>query len=1576
MNSRAKPRRPSRRARRICGVLCAALALARSQAFAFQVISPPPAEAPVETTAFSIPETLLVRGLYERAMGHVEARRFGEAIADLQTILEKHEGELLPGERPKSKAGRASEGLVHAGAAQRARLALFGLPHEAVTSYRERHENEAARALAVGRERQDVEALVEVGRRWPLTTSAVRAFVAVGDLELERGNEREALHAWARAIATCLRDATIAPEDALAWRQIPARLASATADPLVQALAARAAWAMTRSDAERHGDRMQDRERGLRLPTADTLPGPLPSERADAWAQPFALPAHPYREPASESVRDALFAVRSGERLYVSNSLRLMCLHAYTGELLWDSGEPRGWSDLSTSQRGEMSKGVDRKAGLVAPAVSDTVVVASLQLPFTLHRTDNFGTIKILTPIPERRLFAFDAATGRKLWDHAPALPWDGETGTLAQRTNAAAPPVIAGSRVLVPCVRMQGRINYHVGCFDLFTGELLWSRDVISGQREQNMFGRSEHEFCAAPLCVEGDKVVALTQLGTIAVLDLFTGEILWETLHETIEIPRSRAFDAPQYPNEWRNAPPLVQEGVIVATPFNSRDLLALDLETGVLLWSLDVKSIQNVAGRSRADVLFGASRDAIYVGGDRWLALHMPAGLGVRGALRPKAESPDDDTALLKSLGGRPVLAQDRIVDPRVNERYDFDRETGARIGVTRWAEGSTGGNVLLGTGEMFVVSNQDVRGYFEWDVLVGRARADLALASSDTTRVLRLARLLDGRGASEWQRGESEAARTHLLEAQNALERVLAPGSPARSSDDSTSALGAVYHSVLRQSARVRAGLADSRGALADLRLARAHAPDAASLRDTLLEELAILGEREDTPGADPAAVAAALSELERSCAELSLQVGARIPNDTSSTPFGVELLPLVAARGEERTAAPEIPIGLWVLIRRDEICARRNDSAGEFAALHAILEHYPDVEVLTWKAGELARLRIESLLSSGARAGYELFEERAQSLYDQGVRAHDDALLRRVVDLYPASRAARTANDARLELALSSSDLVSVARIVIAELRDGFSVETADAQETSRLLRLADAFGRVGNGEARGGLLRALATNAGERASDNPSDAGATLRQLAAAAPRYASGTRAPPRGRFASGTDSASERTFVGDHELLGCTLPDAPEGAVLPDRPTTLVFARSLGNFTTNLTAVDSTDPTAERWSADLPSRTAQGGGTWPRRSAFAAGRVLVAGNDVVVAYESETGLEAWTWTPDSSVELAALAAESGIAVVLASDRSSGERWFVAGLDARTGAELWRATSIDALVQRVPLLSNGRVVLLPSPGRTQVVVLDLFTGSRVRRFDLDTPVVATVASDAWIEGDRLIVPWFVQQSNVERNHVLAYDLATGTRAWRVPLTDARGARWLAGVLQQEGRTWLYLQGRGSNESGITEQSLACLDTRIGALTPLSAVRIGSDDRILGLGRATRVVLPAGPIAVLSPRTGGGRGPLGEARLRAIDLDRGERWVQGLGIPFDELSSATLPVAVASDTILVVVTVPNPSLVQGSLMRADLRAFDLATGQPRGIRGVRMESTKDVPQPIPLGDVLIVRTKTQLEFLK
>ena len=391
------------------------------------------------------------------------------------------------------------------------------LPSVARDRYRERFEPEAEEALTEALTRGGRRTLVEVARRYPYTNAGIRAWFAVGDLELEFGNADACLAAWRRGEEQLAVLGEPVPVGALQRREAVADLVLDLESSV--------------GDATLRG--------GMRLPGPDTGIGPLPMENSDRWVLAD-LDMEPFNGTRRTEFYN-LFPMLAGDKLLVTSSLRLHCIDAFSSELLWTTDEPAGWEDLAKWTRKSLFEGIDRNLCLIAPAAGSGVAVAALQVPYANSEDHDYQGIDILKPIPERRLHAFDLETGEPLWNHAPPIDWDGEFGSYEQVMLVAAPPVVTGSRVIVPCYRMRGRILFQVACYDLRSGERLWSTPLVSGQSELNMFGRQTHEFCGAPVTVDGDGVFVLSQLGTIARVDLFTGRIVWESRYEQIDILRT---------------------------------------------------------------------------------------------------------------------------------------------------------------------------------------------------------------------------------------------------------------------------------------------------------------------------------------------------------------------------------------------------------------------------------------------------------------------------------------------------------------------------------------------------------------------------------------------------------------------------------------------------------------------------------------------------------------------------------------------------------------------------------------------------------------------------------------------------------------------------------------------------------------------------------------------------------------------------------------------------------------------------------------------------------------------------
>lgn len=376
--------------------------------------------------------------------------------------------------------------------------------------------------------------------------------------------------------------------------------------------------------------------------------------------------------------RPELQPVLAGDKVLVTTTLRLFAFAASTGELRWSAGPPAGWDALEGEHLRRLVDGIDSVNLCVAPAAGARVAVAALQLSFARDMDDSWQGIQIVRSLPERRLFAFDLESGRPLWNHAPPPAWNPAEGPFQERMTVLAPPLVAGERVLVACASDAAKVDYHVACYALSTGKLLWSTLVVEGLVERNMFGRAVREFAAAPLALATPKrVLAQTGLGVVAALELDTGTVAWRAEYEPLPLPKTRSYQAPLRVTTWRRAPPLVAGDVVLATPSDGAELLALDLGDGHRLWSVAAKPL--VPEDERAfDHLIGVRDATFYLGGARVGAFRKAEGLRSAAALEPLWSATVSEA---QSRSTRIQLAGERLFVPRSQECLVLERGSGA-------------------------------------------------------------------------------------------------------------------------------------------------------------------------------------------------------------------------------------------------------------------------------------------------------------------------------------------------------------------------------------------------------------------------------------------------------------------------------------------------------------------------------------------------------------------------------------------------------------------------------------------------------------------------------------------------------------------------------------------------------------------------------------------------------------------------------------------------------------------------------------------------------------------------------
>ncbi len=1442
----------------------------------FVVAQNPSASSEGDVHSFSIPDLLYAKTWFESARGHIAAQRFGDAISDLQRMLESYRGAVLGAER-KDPSGRHSEQDFHPGAARRAFETLFELPEAGRKLYRDRYEVTAGLDLARAKATGDRRALADVAFQYPLTLAAQHAWVALGDVEVEMGDLEAGVMAWQRAadFAQRLGDALDlgAARNALVAGDRAAKL------PALEPAGA----AFVLDDGSK------------------TL-GPIPGPDCHAWKRRLMEddPGLPFAQSGGTDSYN-LFPVVADETVYVSTTMRLIAYNAYSGHPVWRSDEAPGWAGLPPTRRADFLQHINFPALLAAPAVWGSVAVTALQVPVAQVTNSAYNGIPITTITPDRRLFAFDADTGEPLWNHLPPLLWDGESGDFQARMRVAGPPIAWQGRVLAPFYRMQGRVEYHVGCFDLYTGHLLWSTALISGQVELNMFGRQSRELCTAPLAICGDRVIALTQLGAIAALDVFTGEIEWETLYDQIPLPRAEGFSAGERQEVWKNAPPVVADGVVVATPFDSNDLIGVDLAEGTLLWSAPYSRLR---GPRVQLSLLGASPGAVVVGGaGQVVELRSRTGLAARGGPTDMLASDRQlaDSFSISNDQPRPLLAGPQVIVSSSTKRWVLPRSNlrspDARLSGN-WSSDQPVGNLALGHGALYALSNRALTGLCDWARLEERLDTQWKADPKNIDLSCAYADFLQNRAELERREGRAAKAKGYLERARAVLEPLVdarSPGDKPQVSDR--------IHTALLGEARVLTDLADTAGALDRLQRSRAWALDVVAQRDTLL------------------ALAAATRDKDRPryraiLAELDLAAGALdMPRESDPN-----------AADDVVTREEPVPVGIFAERELARVSREDADLAGELAALHALIERCSDDP--RFAPDKLAAAaRIGEILSHGTPSEYAPFEAKAQALLLESKKNSDVDSLSRVAELFPHSKAAGVALDTGLDIAAQNGLPDQYARQFTASLGEPWSFARASEVEIRRAIRLANLFGRFGNAELVRSVLRRLARTRPDLIFDPRADPTRTLADVVATLPKEREKLSLADHATFDSSVRFLPGDPPRGSWNLVGA-LPladDAPE-----DAPRTWIATSDGRVFAWK------TSPTVKlAWPVfELDRHLSPALST--NQIVLTTKNVIVALANEIVAIDAENGSESWRITSNDEMIERTIFGSDGVVLYTT---SNGSRWIsLNAVSATSGTPMWSVPlgTTSPSGQQAEIVGAGRVVVLPTGGANRTArVFDLFTGKFTTDIELDSDAGTVDARTAWIEKDRLIVPAFRRGAR-STDWVRAWSLDTGARSWSVP---AEPDRELDSVLRVQGSSFLVLGG-GLQSGRPTSGSILELDVELGAVRAVQNVKLAPGDLLIGIARLAVNQL-SDPFVFVRSEVPGAK----ETSIRAIHLPYGERWSYRLPVPIESFYTGPMPKpAMSQSTVAVAYTRYDRSQSGKQARVTELVFLDRTNGAKRDLR--------------------------------
>lgn len=1509
---------------------------------------------------FQLYDTQAARARAEKASEAIAAGRWAEAIEELQGLIEEHEGDVLGAARPTAEGARTpSQTDVHFGAGTWAIQQLFALPPEGKEVYRQRHGARARGALDRALAAADRTALSKLAQRWPLSSAAERAWWALGDLELERGHEGDAARSWLNAARLRIGDPRARVQTAGDWTAIKDELlgtlrASGAPATEVRGAEARLDLAIARAEEILVGtSRPRDEASFVTGPATAVAAERLGGSNAGAgssdvglpedagWRAPFVLPDTPYREIDGAS---RLFPRRFGDTIVVNTSRSVHAIDAFSGDELWSLDAAQlGWADLDRGEVAELSEAVDVMEAMVTVAGGRGIVVAPLQIPFRFQEKDQYNNLDIIRAIPERRLVAFDVASGTPLWSTIPPASWNGDGGTFAERMSVVGAPTVVGGRVLVPLASLRGRVAFYLGCFDLETGDVLWSAPLVTGQRELNMFGRATREFSSAPPVVAGDRVIMLTQLGLIAAVDIFTGQVLWETVYDQVRVHAPRYYEEGWIENKWRNAPPVVAGDTVIAAPHDGRALLALDLETGSAIWSVDQRDIARRADfprvgrrtyrRTKNVALIGADERTVLLGGSRVVCLKFPAGVRSGPPYALHWAWPLGN-ASLDATFGFPVADGDSVFVPRATDLVRLDRDTGVVLDSLRRPMGD--GQPLVSRGMVFTTNGAEVHARFEWSAMVDAARAAASGPGATVKDATGLARLLLERAESILDGGGRTAK---ALELCGETRTLLTEFKGREAAEAARKGLDMELHRALLLETRIERlrGNYDGAEALAEAALEVSAGAAARVAARLVLLQLAV-GARDDAArleqldalAREGAGVEVALEssrvDEDWSAADMVRLVadatrGGRVPRrDPWTDPWRSPIVPtrtrLTAAGAEGANAAGGSVLGpgqttmdasRFALVERALL--EREGAAGEGADEALLAELETLHELLLGESSELfgtttrlwATARVESLrmLHPGAPA-LDVIEARAanalEAALDDARRSRSTDALESLPMRFPGTEASRRAREVRVEMALEFGTPEEVAEIVIGALPPTWTMSRATGREVSMLVQLADAVGAAGGTAFRAGLTRNLARSLPETTTPSPLPGATGDVSLASLGEAWAEPEAAPRLPRF-DGEVTLARRLReqfapVGQVEIEG------PDGGTRQ----VALFA-SIGR----LMAMASGSPHEPLWTV---AENVSGLDTVGPDQVFVSGDTVLYHRDGrVTAVDAASGRVRWTEAM-GDVRIVEATLSDGVLVVVTDPTDPRRGMQVHGIEARLGIRLWTLGPIDGRYGQSICAGDGHLALLPTrPGAAEIH--DLFTGHLVSMADVGQ-VTGRNARAAWIADGRLVIPWIMVDPSATGGALLtAWRLADGREAWKVRADRSLGEQpALEGVIDaprpgSPGRVRIAMVSRAPSSgaslrgSRKTDFTLAIIDEDTGRLAADARERFDAGRRLMGIRGRTRTVIDT-PLIVSVSRSQTSGAPV----LHALSTELETRFKVAAGRPIAPTGTGSLPVPV------------------------------------------------------------------------
>jgi outer membrane protein assembly factor BamB len=232
----------------------------------------------------------------------------------------------------------------------------------------------------------------------------------------------------------------------------------------------------------------------------------------------------------------------------------------------------------------------------------------------------------------------------------------------MLRTTSFNSAPVVQGDRIWALGWRKSGYIDVSMWCLDAKTGERIWSRPIVGNQVELTMFGEPAREPILGSVLVRDGVVYCCSNLGAVAALRAWDGEVLWILEYDRESKRAYRGRYRPQRRSSvWAPNPLVLKDGMLFVTPLDSDQLYAINASSGNVM--------AQMAGKGLGPYMLGTTGERLVLFGDLLTTL----------VARDIGNEDNKKHSLTRSPGlGRPALVKDGVVYVSAGESALFHQE----------------------------------------------------------------------------------------------------------------------------------------------------------------------------------------------------------------------------------------------------------------------------------------------------------------------------------------------------------------------------------------------------------------------------------------------------------------------------------------------------------------------------------------------------------------------------------------------------------------------------------------------------------------------------------------------------------------------------------------------------------------------------------------------------------------------------------------------------------------------------------------------------------------------------------